>query len=85
MRCLSRCRRTCDRNSAADSEVELLSNLISLIEFDWAEMRRTNRSSLKGKKPFIQEANQLISRKRAVYESVAKKPPNRQRLDSGKV
>ena len=31
-------------NSAADSDVEFLSNVISLIEFDTAEMRRMNRA-----------------------------------------
>ena len=31
-------------NSAADSDVEFLSNLISLIEFDTAEIPRMNRA-----------------------------------------
>ena len=54
MRGLNRCRifarkydktsQTYGRNSAADSDVEFLSNLISLIEFDTAKIRRMNRA-----------------------------------------
>ena len=54
MRHLNRCRisvgqcdktsRTCGRNSTADSDVELLPNLIRLIEFDKAEMRCMNQA-----------------------------------------
>ena len=44
MRRLNQTSRTCGRNSAADSDVEFLSNLISKIEFDTAEMRRVNQA-----------------------------------------
>ena len=40
--------RTCGRNSTADSDVEFVSNLISKIEFDTAEMRHMNQANLLG-------------------------------------
>ena len=56
MQCLNQCcnsarkcdkaSQMCSRKSAADSDVKFMLNLISLIEFDTAEMQHINRALL---------------------------------------